>query len=291
MESLAKAEELFGRHKAGLVSASVFDHPSALSICESLAEQARLFSISSTRADTLTEQIVDVLHGGGHETLTIAPEAGTDRLRRVINKCITEEDIFRAAGIAWDGGFKRLRLYFMIGLPTETDADIAGIIRLATEISALYPWRKIVVSVSCFVPKPWTPFQWCGMLEEKELERKLSTIRSSLRHVRHLEMAGESSREAVSQGVLARGDRRVADALLVKSRGKGNWRTAFRESGIDTRFYAQRERSADEAFPWDHLDLGVKKEYLRRQYGEALLEAENPPCDVGVCRRCGVCEN
>jgi radical SAM superfamily enzyme YgiQ (UPF0313 family) len=270
LESLAEHEEIYGEHKVGLLSASVFDHPAALLISQSLAEKGRAFSISSTRADTLDEHVVEALRKGGHGTLTIAPEAGTDRLRRVINKRITDRDVFRAAEVAWSGGFRRLRLYFMVGLPTETDDDIAGIGDLAGAIASLHLWEKINVSLSCFVPKPWTPFQWYAMDTEKELEQKLTQIRSTLRAISRVEAGGESAREAVVQGVLARGDRRVGAAILARSRGNTNWRAAFRETGIDPAFYAQRERSPDEVFPWDHLDLGTPKKTLLREYRRAL---------------------
>jgi predicted Fe-S protein YdhL (DUF1289 family) len=136
----------------------------------------------------------------------------------------------------------------------------------------MYPWGRLSVSVSCFVPKPWTPFQWTVMEDEKRLAEKLRLIKQALRGVRRVEVASESAREAVAQGVLARGSRRVKDALLAVSREGVSWRAAFKKSGIDPRFYAQRERGADEVFPWDHLDLGIEKNILRQQYDLALKE-------------------
>ena len=282
-------ERLMGHPRIGLISASVFDHPSALLICQSLLERDRLFSISSTRADTLSRDIAETLHRGGQETLTIAPEAGSDRLRRVMNKCLFDEEILGAAASAWDGGFRRLKLYFMIGLPTETDEDIKGITGLVSRIAGTFGWEKLTLSVSCFVPKPWTPFQWSPMEAEKSLAEKIIYIRNALKKIKRVEVTGESARESVVQGALARGDRRVGDALLISNQEKVSWKAAFRKAGIDPCFYAQRQRNKDEIFPWDHLDLGVKKQYLRREYERAIKELPTPACVVGECRRCGVC--
>ena len=283
------AERGLAHPRIGLLSASVFDHPSSALICQELVESDRLFSISSTRADTLNSDIAEVLHRGGHETLTIAPEAGSDRLRAVINKTMTDEDIVRAAAIAWDGGFRRLKLYFIVGLPTETEEDVAGIPAMVLQIAGMFNWQRLTISLGCFVPKPWTPFQWAPMEQEKELAGKLKSIRQALRSIRKVEVAGESAREAVVQGVLARGDRRLQDALTAMSAEDISWRASFRRGGIDPAFYAQRARDPGEIFPWDHLDLGVRKEYLWEEHRRAMEASATPACTVGGCRRCGVC--
>jgi len=275
--------------RIGLLSASVFDHPSSLLICRSLVERGRLFSISSTRADTLNRDIVEALHKGGHETLTMAPEAGSSRLRLTINKAMSDDEILGAAATAWDGGFRRLKLYFMVGLPTETAEDLAGIPYLVSRIAGMFAWEKLIVSVSCFVPKPWTPFQWAPMEAEKRLADKISGVRRALAPVRSVEVAGESAREAVVQGVLARGDRQLQDALVMLNRERISWRAAFRRSGVDPAFYAQRPRHKGEVLPWDHLDLGIRKRYLWQEYERAMSAAPTPACIVGRCRRCGVC--
>ena len=275
LDSIRKMEEKAAEHglehpRIGLLSASVFDHPSSLLICQSLLERDRLFSISSTRADTLSRDVAEALHRGGHETLTIAPEAGSERLRLLINKQISNEQIYDAVRTAWDGGFRRLKLYFMIGLPTETILDVAQIPKMVSEIAGMFAWEKVIVSVSCFVPKPWTPFQWAGMNDENTLKDKLSRIKTELKQVKRVSLTGESARESVVQGVLARGDRRLKDALLIMNREESSWRGAFRKAGIDPHFYAQRVRGKDEIFPWDHIDLGVRKEYLWHQYESAM---------------------
>lgn len=292
-----KAAERSAAHpRVGLLSASVFDHPSSLLVCQALVDRDRLFSISSTRPDTLDRDIAGILHRGGHETLTIAPEAGSDRLRLVINKAISHDDILAAAVTAWDGGFRRLKLYFMVGLPTETVEDVAGISALVRQIADMFKWERLTVSVSCFVPKPWTPFQWAPMEGEKQLAEKIATVRRALRSVRRVETTGESAREAVAQGVLARGNRKLRDALLISTTENVSWRVAFRRAGVDPFFYAQRPRHRDETFPWDHVDLGIRKQYLWREYERAMMAAPTPACPeifgacvLGTCRRCGVC--
>ncbi|MHB1455406.1 MAG: radical SAM protein, partial [Armatimonadota bacterium] len=194
-----------GNRRVGLMSASVFDHESSSTICHALIEEGISFSISSTRADTLNSDTAGLLMQGGHKTLTIAPEAGSERMRKVINKTINHDDILNAAKSAWDSGFRRLKLYFMIGLPTETDADIQAVIDLTAEVVNLYKWRKVSVSVSCFVPKPGTPFQWAAMESEKSLSRKLSVIKKQLRLLKSVDFHNESPRQALIQGVLSRG--------------------------------------------------------------------------------------
>lgn len=285
-----KAVKRTAKHpRIGLISASVFDHPSSLFICRSLVERERLFSISSTRADTLSLDVAQVLHQGGQETLTIAPEAGTTRLRLAINKDMTDEDILRATSFAWDGGFRRLKLYFMLGLPTETEADLEGIGFLVTRIANEFRWRRLTISLSCFVPKPWTPFQWAEMDQERVLAKKLENVSNSIRKLPGIEVKTESAREAVVQAILARGDRRLEQALVDYSLNKTSWRAAFARSGVDPYFYAHRVRHRDEVFPWDHIDLGVRKQYLWQEFVRAMNSVPTPPCNIGVCRACGIC--
>lgn len=275
--------------RVGLLGASVFDHPDSLVVCRRLLERGRQFTISSTRPDTLSREISQTLHAGGHETLTIAPETGSERLRQVINKNIADEEILGAAGAAWDGGFRRLKLYFMVGLPTETEADAADIPALVSRIAGMFNWRKITVSLGCFVPKPWTPFQWVPMEEGASLARKAAGVRKSLQAVRQVEMTGESARESVAQGVLARGDRKLGESLLAMSKGRRSWQAAFRMGGADPGFYAQRPRTKGETLPWDHLDLGIRREYLWREYERAMKALPTAGCAAGTCTRCGVC--
>ncbi|MDI6827886.1 MAG: B12-binding domain-containing radical SAM protein, partial [Armatimonadota bacterium] len=267
----------------------VFDHPSSHFICQSLLEQNRLFSISSTRVDTLNRDIVSALHAGGQETLTLAPEAGSERLRLVINKPISDEAILNAAVIAWDGGFRNLKLYFMVGLPSEKLEDVQSIANLVTRIGKMFKWRRLGVSISCFVPKAWTPFQWCPMEHEKQLSAKLKIIRQSLRDVKNINLTCESPKEAVLQGILARGDRRLKEVLLSMHRSGFTFRKAFENAPVSAEFYVYRQRHKDEVFPWDHLDIGIAKSYLWAEYERAMMTVPTTQCMVGICRRCGVC--
>lgn len=261
--------------RAGLVSASLFDHPGSLEICGGLLKEDICFSISSTRADKLDTTILETLRSGGHETLTIAPEAGTERLRRALNKPMTDEALLRSIENAWDCGFRRLKLYFMVGLPTEVEADADAIGGLVSEIASRFKWGKLTVSLACFVPKPWTPFQWTAMLAQKELACRIASVRGSLRGVRSVSVTAESPREAIVQGVLARGDRRLEAALLAAARGTTGWRTAFSAGGVSPAFYAHRVREREEVFPWDHLDLGITRSVLWRGYEACCVPSDS----------------
>ncbi len=275
--------------RVGLVGSAVFDHPEARAICESLTKEGREFSISSTRVETLTDELAQMMYQGGQRTMTIAPEAGTEALRKVINKPTTDAEILEAARMASDAGFPRLKLYFMVGLPGETAEDIDGIVNLARNIASEYPSLKVQISASCYVPKPWTPFQWCGMAPEKELAKTLSKLKQSVAKEKHIEISSESPRSAYIQAWLARGDRRLGKVIAAAASLNGNYARAASDLGIDTDFYALRIRQQDEVFPWDHIDLLVRKEYLWKEYTRALESKVTSPCNVGSCARCGVC--
>jgi radical SAM family uncharacterized protein len=277
-----------GGRRVGLVGSAVFDHPGAAAICEAITDQGREFSVSAIRIETLTPRLAELMRKGGQETITIAPEAGTERLRTSINKMITDEDVMFAARAAVDAGFKRARLYFMAGLPTETDEDTEAIGDLARRIAGEFPTLSLQMSVSCYVPKPWTPFQWVPMASQRELSRKLSIIRKSTAGDRRLGLNTESPRLSIIQGWLSRGDRRLAPAL-VNTLAHGNYAKGIAEAGLDPAFYAHRERGFEEFLPWDHLDLGVTKDFLWQEYQKALEGKATLQCAVGLCRQCGVC--
>jgi radical SAM superfamily enzyme YgiQ (UPF0313 family) len=177
----------------------------------------------------------------------------------------------------------------MVGLPEETDEDVNGIVELTQEIEKRYPSLRLQISASCYVPKPWTPFQWCGMTPEKELSRSLARIKKGIQGNKRIELSSESPRSAHVQAWLARGDRRLGKVIVAAASDGGNYAYAAKELGIDTQFYAARPRDKDEIFPWDHIDLLVKKEYLRKEYERALCGQITVPCNVGSCARCGVC--
>jgi radical SAM family uncharacterized protein len=264
--------------RVGLVGACVSDYPWIGELMKMLEEYGVEVSISSLRADSLTEDLVASLQRGGHRTLTMAPEAGTERLRRVVRKVITDEQIYAACDLLRKYGIPNLKCYFMIGQPTETMEDVEAIPDLARRMLERlrvpgpdgHPFGKLTLSVSSFVPKPWTPFQWAAFDEPRDLEAKLEVIKSGARRIQ-VRVVHENPREAGLQALLARGDRRVADFLEIAARMDGDWRRALREWSGDPAFYARRERAADEIMPWDHFDVGVKKAGLLREWQRAGL--------------------
>ena len=225
------------------------------------------------------------LKRGGHRTLTVAPEAGTERLRHVIRKDITDAQLYEACDLVRQHGIPNLKCYFMIGLPTETDEDIEAIPDLAARLLARLrapsprgePFGRLTLSISSFVPKPWTPFQWAAFDPVNRLEAKLRTIKAGVRRLYNVRVLHENPREAFLQALLARGDRRVADFLEEAARRDGDWRSALREWAGDADFYTHRERPLDETLPWDHLDVGVRKTGLVREHQRAGLSPETAP--------------
>jgi radical SAM superfamily enzyme YgiQ (UPF0313 family) len=242
-------------------------------------EEGLEVSISSIRADSVTDDLVAALKRGGHRTLTVAPEAGTERLRRVIRKNITDDQLYQMCELVRAHGIPNLKCYFMIGQPTETDADVEAIPDLAVRLLARLrrpgpdgqPFGRLTLSVSSFVPKPWTPFQWAPFDSVGRLEAKLRTIKAGVRRLANVRVFHENPREAYLQALLARGDRRVGDLVERGAALDGDWRTALREWEGDPDFYTHRERPLDEVFPWDHLEVGVKKPGLIREHQRAGL--------------------
>jgi len=264
--------------RVGLVGACVSDYPWIGDLMKMLEEYGVEVSISSLRADSLTEDLVASLQRGGHRTLTMAPEAGTERLRRVIRKVITDEQLYAACDLLRKYGIPNLKCYFMIGQPTETMEDVEAIPDLARRMLERlrvpgpdgHPFGKLTLSVSSFVPKPWTPFQWAPFDEPRDLETKLEAIKAGARRLQ-VRVVHENPREAGLQALLARGDRRVGDFLEIAARLDGDWRRALREWGADPSFYTRRSRPEGEIMPWDHFDVGVKKAGLLREWQRAGL--------------------
>jgi radical SAM superfamily enzyme YgiQ (UPF0313 family) len=269
-------------NRVGLVGACVSDYPWIGGLMKVLEEEGLEVSISSIRADSLTEDLVSSLRRGGHRTLTVAPEAGTERLRHVIRKDISDSQLYDACDLVRAHGIPNLKCYFMIGLPTETDEDIEAIPDLAARLLARLrvpsgrgePFGRLTLSISSFVPKPWTPFQWAAFDPVSRLEAKLRTIKAGVRRLYNVRVLHENPREAFLQALLARGDRRVADFLERAARLEGDWRTALREWDGDPDFYTHRERALGETLPWDHLEVGVRKANLIREHQRAGLSPE-----------------
>jgi radical SAM superfamily enzyme YgiQ (UPF0313 family) len=266
-----------GERRIGLVGACVSDYPWIGDLLKIVEDNGMELSISSLRADSLTEDLAASLARGGHRTLTIAPEAGTERLRRAIRKAITDEQILAACDLVRAHGIPNLKTYFMIGQPTETDADVVAIVDLARRmldrLRALdprgRPFGRLTLSISSFVPKPWTPFQWAPFAGASALADKLETIKRGARPLGTVRVLHENPREAALQALLARGDRRVADFLESAARLGGDWRRAWREWDGDLDHDITRPRALDERLPWDHFEVGVKKVGLIREWERA----------------------
>jgi radical SAM superfamily enzyme YgiQ (UPF0313 family) len=286
---------IMARRKIGLVGAAVSDHPAIRDLCRKILAAGGTLGISSLRADSADAELLQLLAQGGVRSVALAPEAGSDRLRRVINKCLTRDDLARAAVDVSRAGIRQLRLYFMVGLPTETADDVAEIPRLAkflehSVIKASLGKKHlglITLSLSSFVPKPFTPFQWTPFLAVAELKKRLKLVAREFHGVKNVRVHTDLPKWAYVQALLARGDRRVADILLTAH--EQGWTRAFRESPINPDFFTLRERRADELFPWDFIDHGISKAYLWEEYQRALEGKETPPCRPEVCSRCGVC--
>ena len=261
---LEQAEEgLRYRDRIGLVSAAVSDYSHLEELVTRLRRMGARLSVSSLRVDPLPDALVRALAESGVRTLTIAPEAGSQRLRTLINKNVSEDDLMRAAELAARYDFAQLKLYFMLGLPTETDEDVQALIGLVLAVQERFP-RRITVNVTPFVPKAHTPFQWVAMAPVEGLKEGLTRIEQALRPV-GIAVKAESPAWAAVQGVLSRGDRRVGQALVrVKTRSLAAWRRALRECQLDAAEYL-RERSRDEPLPWAVVDSGVSRDYLWRE--------------------------
>lgn len=297
-----------GQEEISLVSLSTADYSQVELLCRDLldtyAGQRVNVSLPSLRADSfgirLAELVSRVRRGG----ITLAPEAGTQRLRDVINKGVTEEDLYRAVEAAFSAGWDRVKLYFMIGLPTETEEDLQGIADMASQVLRLGRQHtrraQVTVSISAFVPKPGTPFQWEPQDSQEVLREKHAFIRARLGR-KGITLNWHDLGASLMEAVLARGDRRLSRALkLAWQRGFyletwsehfdfHGWMNVLADSGFDPSFYAHRRRPYDEVLPWDHLDLGVTKAFLRREHRRALAGEFTADCRWERCPGCGVC--
>ena len=290
-EGISKGERI------GLVSPSLADHPDIEAICAAIHEADGSSSLSSVRADMLKEGYLRHIKEGGQKTVTVAPEAGTERLRDVINKGLSDDDIFTAVRIVAQAAIPNIRFYFMIGLPGEREEDIDGIIELSRRCRDIFidesrvhgKVGSVTLSVNCFVPKPFTPFQWHPMEDERSLKEKLKRIKKALGREANINMISDLPKWAHIQGLLSRGDRRLGKLLCAVHRNKGDWKRSLKECGTSPGFYTTRPRPKDELFPWEVLDMGLEKVYLWKEYQRGLEGKTTPPCNIGPCTRCGVC--
>ncbi len=284
------------RERVGLLSACVSDTPGIERITDLLARSECDFSVSSLRADSLTPSLVEALWKAGQRTLTIAPEAGSERLRRVVNKHLGHEQIIDAVRMIAKVGDFHLRLYFLLGLPTETKEDLEAILELVKSIKhhlvkesrTRGRLRQIKLSINCFVPKPFTPFQWFPMENLSDLKDKQKWLKNALRREGGIKVSFDLPKWAYTQALLCLGDRRVGSILLLLNQ-HGDWATALRFSECNPDFFVYRPKALDEHLPWDFIDHGIRKEHLLSEYKLALRGEESEVCHVGECRRCGVC--
>jgi len=294
-QSIRQGAQLTDR--IGLLGAAVSDLPGIEQLCEKFKDEGIRFSFSSLRADRLTGSLLAALNQSRVKTATIAPEVGSQRMRNVINKGLTENDILDAATTLVENDIPNLKLYFMIGLPTETEADVEAIIGLVKRIKHRFLASSrarrrigtITVSLNSFVPKPFTPFQWAAMDEVSALKRKIKKIKGGLRKTANLRINSDVPRWAYIQAILSRGDRKVADILALAHANSGNWAKTLKTVPVNPHFYVHRERDPAEQLPWDFIDHGIKKSYLQKEYQRAQAGRTTPDCQVESCHRCGVC--
>jgi len=298
-ESVARGLE--ERRTIGLVGAEMASLPGVSALCQEIAGAGGRASPSSLKADVITPALAAALGRSGNRSVTVAPEAGSERMRRVINKNLTEPEILRAAEWLVGGGVESLKLYFMVGLPTEVDDDVAGIVELTAKVRARLQSSgrarvgRILVSVNPFVPKPWTPFQWDSMEAIPSLKVKIAALGRALGAMPGVEVEVESPREAYLQTLLSRGDRRTAPILeRLAAEPDAWWSTLKRLRGghtdvVDPDRFVHRVYPLDAVLPWDFIDHSVDKRYLAAERRKALAEVETPPCDTATCHTCGAC--
>ena len=298
-----------GCQEATLLSLSSSDYRHLSEACDGLLDwcEPRNVSLSlpSLRADNFSMELMSRLQKVRRGGLTFAPEAGTQRLRDVINKNVTEDDLLNTCRIAFEGGWNGIKLYFMLGLPTETDEDVVGIADLAADV--LHVWRqsspnkqrgvRITVSTSCFVPKPHSPFQWEAQVTMDEYRRRVNLLRDSIT-ARNVQYNWHDADTSFIEAALSRGDRRVGGVIEAAWRRGARmeawsdyfdfkrWLAAFADCGLDPAFYATRERGEDECLPWSRVDMGVRRELLLRERHRAYKAELSPDCRA-ACSACG----
>jgi radical SAM family uncharacterized protein len=264
--------------KIGLIGATLSDHPHIISLCNFINQEGGKFSATSMRIDLVDEELIKLLKKSGHQTITLAPETGSERLRRVINKHLSDEQIFNTLEMIAQHRFRYLKFYFLIGLPTEKAEDIEQLIELVRKIKhhltkslprSKYP-ETITLSINPFIPKPSTPFQWHPLEHISTLKNKLKKIQKSLRKEKKVVVTWDLPKWSYLQSLLSRGDRRVGKILMAAHHLGGNFLQAYSKVDINPDFYTYRQRELDETFPWDFIDHGMSKQFLASEYKKAL---------------------
>lgn len=282
------------RKRVGLMGAAISDYPEINELCQDILGEGLSMSVASFRADSVTKELVNALAASGLKTLTMAPEAGSSRMRAVINKGIEEQHLFNAIDLGIAAGIRNFRLYIMVGLPFEEKGDVEAIADLAGRLKDYMEAKgakgTLTLSINPFIPKPFTPFQWEPMADKKYVEWALKYLAQSLRKRKNVIVNVESPKEAYIQGVLARGDRRVGKALLKAANlgGAKAFKRALKEQNLQFANYLYRKRDFSEIFPWDILDMGFRREYIYSELVKANEQKKTIQCFEG-CHRCGVC--
>ena len=295
---LAKAREW--RHKTdkiGLVSTAVCDHPEISTILSELRAMDYRISVSSLRLDQISDELLDALVDSGDQQIAVAPETGSDRLRRVINKNLTNDEIVDICGAVFDRGMLTVKLYMMVGLPTETQEDLDEMFVLVERIKdrMLEAGKKfgragkIIPSLNGLVPKPNTPLQWDGICDERELKRRIKYVCKGLSRIPNVDVRYMSARIAHEQALYSSGDRRIGRVIEAAAR-HGDLNRAMREADVDPHFHTSRDRSYDEFLPWSIVDSGLSFEFLKTEHEKARESLSSLPCPaVEKCTTCGVC--
>lgn len=283
--------------QVGLLAAAVSDIPGIENVTSMIVKDGRTFSVSSLRADSITKRLLVNLKRAGQKTLAIAPEAGSERLRRAVNKHLTRKNIMDSVTLISRTSDFAVRLYFLIGLPTETRDDVEEIIDLVKGIkhhmvkasSVLGRIGKIIVSLNCFVPKPFTPFQWFPLDQLSSLKEKQKLIKKALAKEGGIKVNSDFPKWAYVQTLLSLGDRRAGKILHAAHKFGGDWTKALRFSEVNPDFFVYRPKELDEVLPWDFIDSGISRTHLINEYRLSLDAKESDICNVGECFRCGIC--
>jgi radical SAM superfamily enzyme YgiQ (UPF0313 family) len=296
---LAKALEWRGKtNKIGLVSTAVCDHPEISTILRELRAMDYRISVSSLRLDQISDELLDALVESKDQQIAVAPETGSDRLRRVINKNLTNDEIVDICGAVFDRGMLTVKLYMMVGLPTETQEDLDEMFVLVERIKdrMLEAGKrfgragKIIPSLNGFVPKPNTPLQWDAICDEKELKRRVKYVSKGLSRIPNVEVRFMSARIAHEQALFSSGDRTIAKVIDRAAMLNGDIDRALQETGTDPAFHTSRDRSYDEFLPWSIVDSGLSFEFLKTEHEKAQAALSSLPCPaVEKCTTCGVC--
>jgi len=294
MESIEKGSQL--TKKIGFVSAAVSDHPDINEICEKALELELLPSFSSFRADLLSKNVLSSIGKSSIKTATIAPEAGSQRMRDIINKNISEDEILKCTDYLVDAGIINLKLYFLIGLPFETDKDIDEIIILIKKIKEVFlnaskkkkKIGTISVSINPFIPKPSTPFQWHGFTRDKTLKNRMKLIKDSLRKVPNVVVKMESLKQSKINSFLSRADRRGSDYIELAY--KQGWAKTLQKNDDYVNSVIYETWPIDSDLPWDIVDTGLKKSFLINEYKRAEQAKTTLPCPIKDCHECKICK-